>query len=46
MSENIQIQVTKTTKSRLPETSLKNLPFGSVFTDHMLVADYANGKWV
>ena len=46
MSENIQIQVTKTTKSRLPETSLKNLSFGSVFTDHMLVADYANGKWV
>lgn len=25
--------------------SLENLPFGRVFTDHMLEADYENGEW-
>ena len=45
MSEVSSIKITKSTKSRLHETNLKNIPFGKIFTDHMLVADYANGAW-
>ena len=41
----LDIQVTKTSKSRLGETDLNNLPFGKVFTDHMLEVDYADGEW-
>jgi branched-chain amino acid aminotransferase len=37
--------VEKTTKSRLQEVDFNNLPFGHVFSDHMLVADYENGAW-
>ncbi|MDE1191152.1 MAG: branched-chain amino acid aminotransferase [Arachidicoccus sp.] len=45
MSEVSTIKITKTTKSRLSETDLKNVPFGKIFTDHMLVADFVNGAW-
>lgn len=31
--------------SRLKETDFSHLPFGHVFADHMLVADYADGAW-
>ncbi|NIK74514.1 branched-chain amino acid aminotransferase [Thermonema lapsum] len=40
---NIEIQTTA--KSRLPEVDFDNLRFGHVFSDHMLVADYADGEW-
>lgn len=39
------IQVTRTPHSRLSETDFTDIPFGKKFTDHMLVADYRNGKW-
>jgi branched-chain amino acid aminotransferase len=39
------INITKTTHSRLEETNLVNIPFGKYFTDHMLVADYEDGEW-
>lgn len=45
MSESLAIKVSKTDSSRLPQVELKNIHFGHVFTDHMLVADYADGKW-
>jgi branched-chain amino acid aminotransferase len=45
MSDFSTIKVTKTNKSLLSETNLQNIPFGKVFTDHMLVADYAGGAW-
>ncbi len=38
-------KVTLTESSRLKDISLENIPFGKYFTDHMLVADYENGKW-
>ncbi|HEY6901427.1 MAG TPA: branched-chain amino acid aminotransferase [Puia sp.] len=41
----LDIQVTKTEKSRLPEIDLNNLPFGKYFTDHMLEVDYEDGQW-
>ncbi len=41
----LDIQVTKTGKSKLPEIDFNNLPFGKYFTDHMLEVDYADGEW-
>jgi branched-chain amino acid aminotransferase len=39
------IKIEKTTQSKLKDISLKNIPFGKVFTDHMLLADCIDGEW-
>mgnify|MGYP001168945751 FL=1 len=39
------IHVTPTTVSKINDVDFKNLGFGTVFSDHMLVCDYADGKW-
>jgi branched-chain amino acid aminotransferase len=39
------IPVTKTSQSRLTPELRDNAAFGAVFSDHMLVADWHNGKW-
>jgi branched-chain amino acid aminotransferase len=39
------MRITTTTQSRIASTDFSNLPFGSIFTDHMLVATYENGVW-
>ena len=41
----MDIQVTKTAKSKIGEIDFNNLPFGKYFTDHMLEVDYADGEW-
>jgi len=40
-----EIKVTRTKVSRLSEVDFDNIPFGKVFSDHMLVADYRDGAW-
>ncbi len=40
------IKVTKNTQSRLAGLDFDNIPFGTVFSDHMFVADYIDGEWV
>ncbi len=45
MNAVLDINITKTNKSKLDTISLENIPFGRVFTDHMLVAEYSNGVW-
>ncbi|MBK0378023.1 branched-chain amino acid aminotransferase [Mucilaginibacter segetis] len=45
MTETLDIKITKTNHSRLNETDFNNLPFGKTFSDHMLMADYADGEW-
>jgi len=39
------IPVTRTSASRLTPELRDKAAFGAVFSDHMLVADYAGGKW-
>ncbi len=39
------IQVTKAERSKLQDLNLESLPFGKYFTDHMLEAEYEDGKW-
>lgn len=41
----MDIQVTKAGRSKLQDIDLENLPFGKYFTDHMLEAEYEDGKW-
>lgn len=39
------IKVTPVAESRLTQVDFDNLPFGRVFSDHMLVMDYKDGQW-
>jgi branched-chain amino acid aminotransferase len=39
------LRVTRADASRLTEAVREESAFGSVFADHMLVAEYANGRW-
>ena len=39
------MKITKTTNSRLNSTDFSNLPFGTVFSDHMFICNYKDGKW-
>jgi branched-chain amino acid aminotransferase len=45
VTETLDIRITKTKASRLSETDFDDLPFGKFFSDHMFVADYADGEW-
>ncbi len=40
-----EIKITKTKQSNIGNVDFGNLPFGQVFTDHMFVCDYKDGKW-
>jgi len=37
------IKVTKTSKSHFNQVDWENLPFGKIFSDHMLVMDFNDG---
>ena len=41
--QNFKIQTVNT--SRVHEVDMDNIPFGRIFSDHMLVAKYKNGAW-
>lgn len=45
MTETLEIKITESSKSKLQDTNLKNPTFGSVYSDHMFIADYHNGAW-
>jgi len=47
MQENLvsSITVNKASKSKIDSLDLDNIPFGKVFTDHMFIMDYKDGKW-
>lgn len=44
-SQTTTIQVEPTQQSRLAQVDFNNLKFGQIMSDHMLVAEYDNGKW-
>ncbi len=43
MTSSIEIQRVKS--SKIASVDFDNLPFGSVYSDHMLTCDFVNGKW-
>jgi len=47
MSENKTqaFEIQKATASKIASVDFENLPFGNVFTDHMLYCDYKDGAW-
>src|SRR4051794_23590664 len=45
MTDLLNIEVKPIPTSRISSVDFDNLPFGKVFSDHMFVADYADGQW-
>lgn len=45
MTETLRIDVEKAAVSRLKTVDFKNLPFGMIYTDHMLISDFREGVW-
>ena len=43
--EALSVKITRTENSKLDQVDWDNLPFGKVFSDHMLVMDYKDGQW-
>lgn len=43
--ESSNIKIAKTSSSKLKEIDFAAVEFGKVFSDHMLLADYYDGKW-
>ncbi|MDX2282831.1 MAG: branched-chain amino acid aminotransferase [Bacteroidia bacterium] len=39
------VRVHQTEQSRLGQVNMNNIPFGKVFSDHMLIAQYQGGQW-
>ncbi len=45
MTGTLDIKIEKTQHSRINDYNVNDVPFGKCFSDHMLVAEYADGKW-
>ncbi len=41
----MDIKITKTENSKLPDIDFNNIPFGKHTSDHMFVMDYTDGQW-
>ncbi len=42
---NFNIKINSISESKIDQVDFSDLPFGKVFTDHMFVADFFDGKW-
>ena len=40
------MKITKTRNSRLSAVDFTDLPFGTVFSDHMFICNFKNGRWL
>jgi len=45
IATSTRIDIKSVSKSRIDKVDWSNLDFGKIFSDHMLVATYDNGKW-
>ncbi len=45
LQDTLSIEINRTENSRITNVDWDNLPFGKVFSDHMLVMDYSDGQW-
>lgn len=45
LQEKTHIRVTPTQNSKIDQVDWENLPFGKVFSDHMLLMEYRDGAW-
>jgi branched-chain amino acid aminotransferase len=44
-TEQLAFEIGRTSNSRLNKVNFKELVFGREFSDHMLIAEFADGKW-
>lgn len=45
LQETLNIKITKASESRVSEVDWSNLPFGKIFSDHMMIMEYKDGEW-
>ena len=45
LKTTFEIDIVKVKSSKIDEIDFENLAFGNVFTDHMLICDFKEGKW-
>jgi branched-chain amino acid aminotransferase len=45
LKTTLEIDIVKAASSKIDAVDFENLAFGNVFTDHMLVCDFKEGKW-
>jgi branched-chain amino acid aminotransferase len=45
LDTTFEIEITKSSTSKMDSVDFEHLTFGNVFTDHMLVCDFKNGEW-
>jgi branched-chain amino acid aminotransferase len=45
MTDALTISLQKTSHSKLANTDLENPVFGKMYSDHMFIADFADGEW-
>jgi branched-chain amino acid aminotransferase len=45
LQDTINVKVNLTSNSKITQVDWENLPFGKVFSDHMLVMEYKDGQW-
>ena len=45
MTDKIKINIHPISQSRLSQTDFNDIEFGKVYSDHMFIADYYQGKW-
>ena len=46
MTKMLDIKITRTEDSKLPHIDFDNLPFGKIWSDHMFMSDFEEGKWI
>lgn len=45
LNNTIEIDINKSSTSKIDSIDFENLAFGNVFTDHMLICDFKEGSW-
>ena len=45
LEQTINFKITTTSESKISKVDWENLPFGKMFSDHMLVMEYSEGEW-
>ncbi len=45
LENNPEIDIIRASSTKINDVDFENLVFGNIFTDHMLVCDYKDGKW-
>ncbi|WDO12529.1 branched-chain amino acid aminotransferase [Flavobacterium sp. WW92] len=45
LSTNNEIDIVRASSTKINDIDFDNLVFGNIFTDHMLVCDFKDGKW-